>query len=145
MKSVHKIAIEAATKLNEPPLTETQKPQQDISEKVTARFWQWMTELYGRQWEASYGLVGGKSFQTWHQAFAEQTPAQVKTGLDALVAEGNKFPPSLLNFLRLCNNTAPAYYQSVNFKALPAPGVHRKPEVIAAKNKCLKELHKLLG
>ena len=112
MKEAGKQATELAKRLYQRQPTETPKPQGGISERVTAKLWQRMAELYGRQWEASYGVVGGSAFKSWADGLASMTPAQIKVGLDAVIAEGNEFPPNLIKFLRLCRQpSAPKYHR----------------------------------
>ena len=101
-----------------------------------------MLELYGRQWEASYGHVDGDVFPAWRDALSTLDADKIKRGLDAVIAEGNEFPPNLIKFLRLCR-TAPYSTMSENRAALPPPNVHRKPEVITAKEKCLENARKM--
>jgi len=109
------------------------------------RLWGKLLALYGRQWEASYGHVNGNVFKEWQKALSGLSTSQIKIGLDALVQEGGDFPPNLIKFLRLCRTNVPAYYRKADLASLPPPNVHRSPEVIAAKEKHLEEVKKLLG
>lgn len=103
-----------------------------------------MLELYGRQWEASYGHVDGDVFPAWRDALASLQPEHVKRGLEAVIAEGSEFPPNLIKFLRLCKTVVPASHKTVDMKSLPPPNVHRRPEVISAKEKHQKAAKDLL-
>ena len=145
MKSAYETAISLATDIHKPQPTETQKPQPNISERTIARLWQRMAELYGRPWEASCGLVGGRVFKTWNKALASLTPQQIKTGLDCLKAEGSEFPPNLIKFLRLCRTVVPLSHRKVDFAALPPPDINTQPKVLAAKEKHLQAVKELFG
>lgn len=107
------------------PQTATRQPASGISESVVARLWQRMTELYGRQWEASYGHVGGEVFQRWFDALAPLSIEQIKRGLEAVVSEAHEYPPSLIKFLRLAR-TAPA---ASHLPLLPEPPVKQTQSV----------------
>ena len=103
-----------------------------------------MSELYGRQWEVSFGHVGGSVFHAWCDALAILNPDHIKRGLDAVIAEGGDYPPNLIKFLRLCK-TAPYTTMSPNRAALPPPNVHKDPKVITAKEKHFAAMRELLG
>ncbi|MBU8921759.1 MAG: hypothetical protein KOO63_08065, partial [Bacteroidales bacterium] len=68
----------------------------------------------------------------------------IKRGLDALIAEGGEYPPNLIKFLRLCRESK-YHTMSPNTTALPPPNVHRRPEVISAKEKHQQAARELLG
>ena len=110
---------ELAARLYKHHKAETKQPLNASADEIAERLWSRMMALYGRQWEASYGLVDGDAFPEWSKALSTMTPAQIKTGLDAVVAEGNEFPPNLIKFLRLCRITTPAYFNPATL--LPAP------------------------
>ena len=131
--------MERAQELYQRQQAEEKKPSSDYNDKVAQRLWQRMLELYGRQWEASYGHVDGDVFPAWRDALASLSADKIKRGLDAVIQEGNDFPPNLIKFLRLCK-TAPYSTMSESRAALPPPNVHKKPEVISAKEKALKEI-----
>lgn len=78
-----------------------------------------MLELYGRQWESSYGHVDGDVFPTWCDALAGLKPEKIKGGLDAVIAEGNQYPPNLIKFLRLCRTAPDASHKK--YEPLPRP------------------------
>ncbi len=113
--------------------------------RLMERLWQRMLELFGRQWESSYGHVDGDAFATWRDSLAGLTAKQIKTGLDAVIAKGNEFPPNLIKFLRLCTTVPPIYYRPIDIAALPAPKVCKRPNVVAAKDKHFKAMKELLG
>ena len=82
-----------------------------------------MMALYGRQWEASYGLPGGSVYKEWNTGLSTLKPEQIKRGLAAVMLEGGEYPPNLIKFMRLCRQAAPAYHQTVR-QALPRPKPH---------------------
>lgn len=73
------------------------------------------------------------------------TIKQIKNGLDALIVESSEYPPNLIEFLKLCKTVVPAYHRKADLASLPPPNVHRRPEVIAAKEKHFAEVRKLSG
>ncbi len=93
-----------------------------------------MLELYGRQWEISYGHVDGVVFPVWRDGLAQHTPLEIKAGLDAVIAEGNEFPPNLIKFLRLCRNAKPLPIHQPA-KLLPPP-IQTEAIMAAALAKC---------
>ena len=135
--------IELATKLYQHQQAEDSKPLNDYGEKITKRLWQRMLELYARQWEASYGHVDGDVFPAWRDALANLSADKIKRGLEAVIAEGSDYPPNLIKFLRLCRQ-APYTTMSPNHAALPPPNIHKKPEVISAKETHLQAVRELL-
>lgn len=141
---IGKQAMELAEQLHQPHKAGTRKQSNVDAEKVTERLWSRMIDLYGRQWEASYGLVGESAFVTWMEALSSMTVKQIKTGLDAVIEEGSEFPPNLIKFLRLCRTVSDPSHQDADLAALPPPNVHRRPEVITAKDKHFREVRKLL-
>jgi len=66
-----------------------------------------MLELYGRQWEASFGHVDGAAYLAWRQALGAYTPRDIKRGLEHVIEEGADHPPNLVKFLRLCRKVVP--------------------------------------
>jgi len=77
-----------------------------------------MLELFGRQWEASYGHVDGKAYTAWRDAMTQFTPDEVGRGLRALIDEGSEFPPNLIKFMRLCRTPVPPSPGDGGLKAL---------------------------
>lgn len=115
------------------------------AEAITERLFQRFLELYGRQWESAYGHVDGDAFSAWRDAIATMTTEQIKTGLDAVIAEGSEYPPNLIKFLRLCRTKSVAYHRPANLAALPPPNINRQPKVRVAKERHLKAMRELLG
>ena len=79
-----------------------------------------MLELYGRQWEASYGHVGGEAFISWRDGLSGLSFEQIKTGLEYLLAEGGEYPPNLIKFMRLCRMKGHPSHQTFR-PQLPGP------------------------
>jgi len=79
-----------------------------------------MLELYGRQWEAGFGHVGGEAFLSWRDGLSKLSFEQIKSGLDYLVAEGGDYPPNLIKFLRLCRMKQHPSHQTFS-PQLPGP------------------------
>lgn len=102
------------------------------------KLWSRLIELYGQQWERSYGLVGGASFKAWSRSLKELTVDDLKNGLTNLIKDGNDFPPNLVKFLRLCREK-PEQYPYPEAKFLPPP-VRKDPN---AKEKFLSEAREL--
>ena len=82
-----------------------------------------MSVLFGRQWEASNGEIGGDVFKVWADALANFSTDQIKQGLEYMTAEGSEFPPNLIKFRRLCLSNSNASFQDAP-KALPRPQPH---------------------
>ncbi len=61
-----------------------------------------MGEIYGHLWVSQYGNGGGTGWETWCTALEGMTADQIKTGVQRLMVEMPKFPPSLPEFLRMC-------------------------------------------
>ena len=136
--------MELATNLYQRQQAEAKKPLNEYADRAVKRLWQRMLELYGRQWEASYGHIDGDAFPAWRDALAGMKPEHIKRGLDRVIAEGNEFPPNLIKFLRLCRT--PEYTtMSPSRAALPPPNVHKDPKVLSAKEKHLQAVNELLG
>ena len=134
--------MERAQELYQRQQGEEKKPSSEYNDKVAQRLWQRMLELYGRQWEASYGHVDGDVFPAWRDALANLSADKIKRGLEAVISEGNEYPPNLIKFLRLCK-TAPYSTMSESRVALPPPDIRNNPEVTTAKEKCLAEARNL--
>ena len=137
--------MEAVENLYKPHRAEEKKPLNANANAIAERLWQRLLELYGRQWESAYGHVDGDAFPVWRDAIAKMTIKQIKNGLDALIVESSEYPPNLIEFLKLCKTVVPAYHRKADLASLPPPNVHRRPEVIAAKEKHFAEVRKLSG
>lgn len=104
-----------------------------------------MTDGYQHLWANTYGAIGGSEYTTWAKAIDTVDPKRAMQAIADVLKEGADYPPNLIKFLRICRQTTVAYHQTVDMKSLPAPDVHRRPEVISAKEKHQKAAKELLG
>lgn len=82
--------------------------------------WTRLLALYGSKWEKEYGTVDSESYALWYQALRKFKPHQIRRGLEALIAEGSDFVPTMNKFMHLCR-TVPAYEGMTPYKELPRP------------------------
>lgn len=91
-----------------------------------------MSEIYGHKWVSQFGEVCdfdgelSSAAQTWSQGLATIPLESISLGFSALVKEGREWPPSLPEFLTLCQTEkriAP-YHRIAT--ALPPPPVDEK-------------------
>ena len=88
-----------------------------------------MAEIYGHKWMSQFGECADdrgnltSAAQTWSQGLATIPLDAISTGFSALVEKGNEWPPSLPEFLALCQpeKSLAAYHRIA--KALPPPEV----------------------
>lgn len=104
-------------------------PNSELPPKAIARFWTRMAEIYGHKWMSQFGECADdrgnltSAAQTWSQGLATIPLEAISTGFSALVEKGNEWPPSLPEFLALCQPEKPlAAYHRIT-KALPPPEV----------------------
>ena len=133
--------MERAQELYKRPTTDTSKLSD--ADKIATHLWGEMMKLYGRQFESSYGQVDGETYKAWRDGLMTVKPQQIRAGLEAVIQEGNEFPPNLIKFLRLCR-TAIYTTMSPQTAALPPPNVHLDPKTISAKEKHLEAVKELL-
>lgn len=108
---------------------EQDSPSKELPLRVIARFWTRMSEIYGHKWVSQFGEVCdlngdlASAAQTWSQGLATIPLEAISTGFSALVEKGNEWPPSLPEFLALCQPEKPlAPYHRIA-TALPPPEV----------------------
>jgi len=85
-------------------------PGQEIPALWLRRMWERMVAMYGHAWTNVHGLTPHEtnstilsiSGDTWSRALAGITSQQIGAGLEACVAEGGKFPPSVPRFRAMC-------------------------------------------
>ena len=100
-----------------------------IPPRAIARFWTRMAEIYGHKWVSQFGECADdrgnltSAAQTWSQGLATIPLESISLGFSALVEKGNEWPPSLPEFLALCQPEKPLapYHQIAT--ALPPPEV----------------------
>ena len=71
-----------------------------------ASLWARMAQMFGAKWERSFG---SEPNYAWSEALCDLTDKQIQRGLEAMIADGLSYPPSLPQFLKYC-------------KAGPGPG-----------------------
>lgn len=96
-----------------------------LGDRAMATLWTRMGQIYGHRWFSAYGeyaQADGRAtntVETWRKGLAGITPEQVAAGLEACLAQGAEWPPTLPEFRKLCKPTAAPYHQAFP-KALPA-------------------------
>ena len=80
---------------NEKPQTE--KLSQPLMDKLALK----MSEIYGHRWTSSFGVLFNQD-HAWASALSGITGQQLATGLMAVIASGEKWPPSAPEFRALC-------------------------------------------
>lgn len=74
-----------------------------LAEPLVARLWTRMTEIYNHRWTSANGEdPRGSAGQTWAKGLAGLTPQQIGSGLEAAIARGDGWPPTLPEFRGLC-------------------------------------------
>tara|TARA_Y100001963_G_scaffold149862_2_gene230048 strand:+ start:452 stop:835 length:384 start_codon:yes stop_codon:yes gene_type:complete len=88
-----------------------------------------MAEIYGHKWMSQFGECADErgnltsAAQTWSQGLATIPLESISLGFSTLVEKGNEWPPSLPEFLALCQPEKPlAPYHRIA-TALPPPEV----------------------
>ena len=112
-----------------PRRVEQDSQRNELPIRVIARFWTRMSEIYGHKWVSQFGEVCdlngdlSSAAQTWSQGLATIPLESISLGFSALVEQGNEWPPSLPEFLALCQPEKPiAPYHRIA-TALPPPEV----------------------
>ena len=99
------------------------------SEKVMARIWQRMTEVYGHRWMSAWGESSNpdgsltSAAVTWAQGLSRFTLDEIRQGFEKLVKNENEWPPTLPEFMALCREKSAAPYHRMVGPALPPPEV----------------------
>lgn len=107
-------------------------PKNELPLRAIARFWTRMAEIYGHKWVSQFGEVCdlngdlSSAAQTWSQGLASIPMENISEGFSTLVKKGGEWPPSLPEFLAMCQpeKRLAAYHKMVT--ALPAPPVDPK-------------------
>lgn len=63
------------------------------------RVWDRMQEMFGSSWSSQYGDAPSR---TWTQALSHMTDEQIVRGLQRIALGGEKFPPTLPQFIAVC-------------------------------------------
>ena len=69
------------------------------SKAVMDRLWEVMLEIYGHKWESNYGT---EPLDSWARSLRGISPKQIAKGFDALNQSGEGWPPSALEFAKMC-------------------------------------------
>lgn len=99
------------------------------NERVMARIWQRMTELYGHRWISAWGEVSNpdgtltSAAQTWAQGLGRYSLNEIRQAFEKLIERGDEWPPTLPAFMGLCREKRAAPYHRVFGPALPPPEV----------------------
>lgn len=73
-----------------------------MTERLMARLWTTMGEMFPGRWGSQMGDVGGHAYLTWAHGLADLRPGQIKRGLERCLREGGDWPPSLPQFRKWC-------------------------------------------
>lgn len=87
---------------SQPEPQQTPKLRQGLLDKL----WLKMTEMYGHRWTASFGVSADQG-HAWAAALGGLSGTQIASGLAALAARGDDWPPSAPEFRRLCEGASP--------------------------------------
>jgi hypothetical protein len=79
-------------------------------EQIANRFWEAMEEIYGKAWVKQFG---DKPTQIWTRKLYELGVEKITIGIDELIYNNHKFPPSLPEFIRACKKVTPKYHSNV--------------------------------
>ena len=92
-----------------------------------ARLFLKFTVAYGRLWTANIEGIEDEAVDEWTKALGGLTAEQIKHGLSQLENAHPKYPPTLLEFRRLCRKVGinefgldyvPAYYRETRHERL---------------------------
>lgn len=77
------------------------------AEQRGAMLWLWkhMLAIFGTAWTREYGEADGATSEIWADSLGGLTGEQLKRGVDASKEWGEKFPPNMAQFTRLCLTT----------------------------------------
>jgi len=92
-----------------------------------------MTEIYGHKWLSAFGP---KPTDLWRKALQSLSPMEIKNGLEA-VLEKHEWPPSLVEFLKLCKPDKPLCAAHRPFLKLPRPRAN--PETVSKNCKDIRD------
>lgn len=100
IKQVNVSTTQLLAKSSEPLPSEkpqTEKLAQALMDKLALK----MSEIYGHRWTASFGVSFNQD-HAWASALSGVTGQQLAVGLMAVIASGEKWPPSAPEFRALC-------------------------------------------
>lgn len=100
--------------MNEP----LQAPRNGWTEEAYRRFWERMSEIFGRPWS---DIHGNEPTPTWRESLAEMSLKKAAAVLEHYRLSGDKFPPNLSEVMAQAR--AIRIGEQVPFVALPYPAV----------------------
>lgn len=121
-------------------LQQNEESPRQIDNRIIARIWTKMAEVYGYKWTSQYGEVTNdqgalsSAAVTWAQGLSvlgDQTEQmkQISDGFAKMVEGGYDWPPSLPQFLDLCRKKRLAPYHRIYKNVLPAPVDHENARI----------------
>ncbi len=108
------------------------KDSNRIHNRLIARVWTRMAEVYGHKWVSQYGECSDSdgnltsAAKTWAEGLAslgdqEMQMRLISRGFSKIVESGDEWPPSLPQFLEMCHVKRLAPYHRIAKLELPAP------------------------
>lgn len=105
--------------------------------------------MYGSRWTANIDGIEKTAVREWTRALEGMTPEKIRAGLDTCQQAGNGWPPTLPEFVAMCEG------RSVNEYGLDhVPVYHRAPDPARAlvapqdpgvRHKAMAEIRAILG
>ena len=124
---VNQFAQQTESKPTAPKCEQMKKPS--ISSMI--RLWETMGQIWGHQWEKSFGSTPSEG---WMEALRGVTPDMMALGFNRLVEKSPEWPPNAMQFKALCKPTGEdlgllpeheAYQQAITRRK-----ADRAPEVV---------------
>ena len=84
---------------NQPSIESERQQASEQHERVMARLWLRMTEIYGHKWVSSYGEEPNES---WSRCLMGLSADQVAQGMNALMEREDEWPPTATGFRNMC-------------------------------------------
>ena len=94
--------------LKHSPKSILQLQQFALSEELMAALWQRLGDIYGPKFFDAFGSFFdakgqiSRTVTTWAEALYEVTPERLRRGLNACLERGTAWPPTLPEFVKLC-------------------------------------------
>lgn len=89
--------------------------------KLMVALWYRGSQFFGSLWESQYGGVNDDTINAWQEYLFVRTEEQLATGIELLSGWGEKFPPTLGQFQKLCKarDAAPSNAPQLEHKREP--------------------------
>ena len=113
----------------QPVSTRGSKPNA-LQQRVIARLWQKMAEIYGHRWTSAYGESASpngalsSAAQTWAEGLEGLSLDELRHGFERIIELAYPWPPPLTEFRQLCRRASAPYHAAA--PALPASTVSRE-------------------